>query len=271
MQTLIHDLRYALRMLSKSPGFAFVAILTLALGIGANTAVFNVMNAVLLRYLPVPDPERVVYLRVEGRPSGTWETGDDSLTFNEPAFEQMRGERRVLSDLVAFVPLGFGPVAVRSGDEPEVARGDMVSGNFFSGLGVRLARGRGFTLDDERRHTQVVVLSYHYWTRRFARNPSVLGQTLYVRGVPFTIIGLAARGFWGVDPGQQTDLWIPLQNRPDLTAWGQPVSDNGGLRIGHQVVADADRKTTARRHAPPGPSPAHARFPARRLPGRRHA
>jgi len=177
----------------------------------------------------VPDPERVVYLRVEGRPSGTWETGDDSLTFNEPAFEQMRGERRVLSDLVAFVPLGFGPVAVRSGDEPEVARGDMVSGNFFSGLGVRLARGRGFTLDDERRHTQVVVLSYDYWTRRLARNPSVLGQTLYVRGVPFTIIGLAARGFWGVDPGQQTDLWIPLQNRPDLTAWGQPVSDNGGL------------------------------------------
>ena len=136
MQTLIHDLRYALRMLAKSPGFAVVAILTLALGIGANTAVFNVMNAVLLRYLPVPDPERVVYLRVEGRPSGTWETGDDSLTFNESAFEQMRGERRVLSDLVAFVPLGFGPVAVRSGDEPEVARGDMVSGNFFSGLGV---------------------------------------------------------------------------------------------------------------------------------------
>ena len=229
MQTLIHDLRYALRMLAKSPGFAVVAILTLALGIGANTAVFNVMNAVLLRYLPVPDPERVVYLRVEGRPSGTWETGDDSLTFNEPAFEQMRGERRVLSDLVAFVPLGFGPVAVRSGDEPEVARGDMVSGNFFSGLGVRLARGRGFTLDDERWHTQVVVLSYDYWTRRLARNPSVLGQTLYVRGVPFTIIGLAARGFWGVDPGQQTDLWIPLQNRPDLTAWGQPLSDNGGL------------------------------------------
>ena len=159
MDNVIGDIRYAARVLRRNPVFTAVAILTLALGIGANTAVFNVMNAVLLRYLPVPDPERVVYLRVEGRPSGTWETGDDSLTFNEPAFEQMRGERRVLSDLVAFVPLGFGPVAVRSGDEPEVARGDMVSGNFFSGLGVRLARGRGFTLDDERRHTQVVVLS----------------------------------------------------------------------------------------------------------------
>jgi len=133
MGNVIGDIRHGARVLRRNPVFTAVAILTLALGIGANTAVFNVMNAVLLSYLPVPDPERVVYLRVEGRPSGTWETGDDSLTFNEPAFEQMRGERRVLSDLVAFVPLGFGPVAVRSGNKPEVARGDMVSGNFFSG------------------------------------------------------------------------------------------------------------------------------------------
>src|SRR5215472_10256398 len=107
MGNVIGDIRYGARVLRRNPVFTAVGILTLALGIGANTAVFNVMNAVLLRYLPVPDPERVVYLRVEGRPSGTWETGDDSLTFNEPAFEHMRGERRVLSDLVAFVPLGF--------------------------------------------------------------------------------------------------------------------------------------------------------------------
>src|SRR6516165_7699311 len=99
MDNVIGDIRYAARVLRRNPVFTAVAILTLALGIGANTAVFNVMNAVLLRYLPVSDPERVVYLRVEGRPSGTWETGDDSLTFNEPAFEQMRGEQRVLSDL----------------------------------------------------------------------------------------------------------------------------------------------------------------------------
>ena len=229
MTTLIQDLRYSARMLGKSPGFALVAVLTLALGVGANTAVFSVMNTVMLRFLPVPDPERVVYLRVEGRPSGTWETGDDSRTFNEPAFEQLRSQKRVFSDLMAFVPLSSGPVALRYGEEPEVAHADMVSGNFFSGLGVRLARGRGFTMDDESAHSTVAVLSYAYWTRRFARNPSVLGQTLYVRGVPFTIIGVAERGFFGVEYEAETDLWIPLLNRPDVTAWSHPVGDRGGL------------------------------------------
>ncbi len=232
MGTLLQDLRYGLRMLAKNPGFTAVAVITLALGIGANTAIFSVMNTVMLRFLPVPDPERLVYLRVQGRPSGSWETGDDSRTFNEPSFEQLRNQRRVFSDLMAFVPLGFSGVAVRYGEEPEVVRGDMVSGNFFSGLGVRPARGRTFTLEDETQHAQVAVLSYAYWTRRFARNPSVLGQTLYVRGIPFTMVGVAAPGFWGVEPGTQTDIWIPLQNRPDLTAWGNSAEDNRALWSG---------------------------------------
>ena len=229
MTSLLQDLRYGIRMLAKNPGFTAVAVLTLALGIGANTAIFSVMNTVMLRFLPVPDPDRLVYLRVEGRPSGTWETGDDSRTFNEPSFEQLRNQKSVFSDLMAFVPLGFSGVAVRSGEEPEVVQGDMVSGNFFSGLGVRPARGRAFTLEDETQHAQVAVLSYAYWTRRFARNPSVVGETLYVRGVPFTIVGVAERDFWGVERGTQTDLWIPLQNRPDVTAWGSSLADNGGL------------------------------------------
>src|SRR6266702_744111 len=139
---MLQDLRFASRMLAKSPAFAATAVLTLALGIGANTAIFSVMNTVMLRFLPVPDPERLVYLRVEGRPSGTWETGDDSRTFNEPSFEQLRNQKSVFSDLMAFVPLGISGVAVRNGEEPEVVHGDMVSGNFFSGLGLRPARGR---------------------------------------------------------------------------------------------------------------------------------
>ena len=142
MGTLLQDLRYGLRMLAKNPGFTTVAVLTLALGIGANTALFSVMNAVMLRYLPVPDPERLVYLNSTGRPSGTFETGIDDFSFSEFTFERLRNEQRVFSYLVAFVPLAFdvNKVAVRYGEEPEQAWAEMVSGNFFSGLGVSPAR-----------------------------------------------------------------------------------------------------------------------------------
>jgi predicted permease len=219
---LLQDLRYALRQLRNSPGFTVTAVLTLALGIGANTAIFSVMNAVLLRGLPVPDPQQLVYLHVpDGQPPGASNTGNSETSFSEPVFEQLRQEKRVFSDLMAFVPLSLsGKAAVRFGDTPEEAEGDMVSGNFFSGLRVGFARGRGFTLDDEKNHTQVAVLSYSYWTRRFSRNPSVLGQAFYVKGIPFTVIGVAANKFYGVEPGNSTDFWIPLQNRPELNAWG---------------------------------------------------
>ena len=106
----------------------------------------------------------------------------------------------------------------------------MVSGTFFSGLGVNLPLGRGFTAEDEANHAPLAVLSYNYWTRRFARNPDVLGQTLYVNGVPTTIIGVSAQGFEGLEPGGSTDFWIPLQNRRELNAWGNPP-DDGKLYI----------------------------------------
>ena len=109
--------------------------------------------------------------------------------------------------------------------QPEEAEGDMVSGNFFSGLGVKLARGRGFTEQDETSHAPIAVISYNYWTRRFSRGPNVLGKTLYVNGVPMTIVGIAAEGFEGADAGNSTDFWIPLQNRAELNAWGNPLAD----------------------------------------------
>jgi predicted permease len=227
LETFAQDVRYAFRLLGKNPGFTLVATLTLALGIGANTAVFSVMNTVLLRTLPVPHAGQLVYLRLPNeQPSGASNTGNGDTSFSEPVFEQLRKEHRVFSDLMAYVPLAIDKAAVRIGEEPEEAEVDEVSGNFFSGLGVSFARGRGFSLEDETSHAPLAVLSYAYWTGRFGRNPSVIGQTIYVKGLPFTIVGVTAQNFFGVEPGSSTDFWIPLQNRPELNAWGQPASFN---------------------------------------------
>lgn len=224
MDKLLRDIRFGLRSLRQSPGFAATAILTLGLGVGANTAVFSVMNAVLLRSLPVSDPDRVVYLRTSNPPRGTG-TIDFNETFSYSVYDALRQYSRGLSPVMAYVPLSNSKVAVRYGTLPEEAEGDMVSGTFFSGLGVKLPWGRGFSEEDERNHAPIAVISYKYWTRRFARNSDVLGQTLYVNGAPITIVGVAAEGFEGVEAGESTDFWIPLQSRPELNAWGNPPED----------------------------------------------
>jgi predicted permease len=224
MPALVNDLRYAIRQLSKTPGFTLVCVLTLALGIGANTAVFSVMNAVLLRSLPVADPGRVVNLRTSDPPAGTG-TIDSNETFSYPVYDALRRQSRGLSPVIAYAPLANGKVAVRYGSEPEQAEGDMVSGTFFSGLGVKLAYGRGFTEQDESRHAPIAVISYSYWTRRFSSAADVLGKTFYVNGVPLTIVGVSTQGFEGVEAGSSTDFWIPLQSRPELNAWGAPADD----------------------------------------------
>lgn len=222
MNGLLHDLRYTLRQLRKSPAFVAIAVITLALGIGANTAVFSVMNAVLLRTLPVRDPGRLYYLQIEtgNQPPHANNTGNGNTSFSEPVFEALRQRHDVFEDLIAYVPLAIGKVAVRYGDTPEEAAGYEVSGNFFSGLTANLARGRGFTLQDEKDHAQVAVISDAYWDRRFGRSPAVLGSTLFVKGVPFTIVGITAPRFNGVGGADANDFWIPLQNNPDLNAWG---------------------------------------------------
>ncbi|WP_252263880.1 ABC transporter permease [Paracidobacterium acidisoli] len=219
------DLQYAIRQLRKAPGFTLVCVLTLALGIGANTAVFSVMNAVLLRSLPVSDPAHVVYLQTSNAPRMTG-TIDSHETFSYPVYDALRRQHSALSAVIAFAPLSGNKVAVRYGTDPEEAEGDMVSGTFFSGLGVKLTRGRGFTEQDEANHAQVAVISYSYWTQRFSRSPDVLGKTLYVNGVPHTVVGIASEGFEGVEPGASTDFWIPLTSRPELNAWGNPP-ENG--------------------------------------------
>ena len=221
MQGFPQDFRYAFRQIGKSPGFTAVCVITLALGIGANTAVFTVMNTVMLRYLPVPNPQQLVYLHTTGWPNNASQTGFfDDLSLNQPTYEELRHRKDVFSDLVAFVPVSVGKTAVRFGRQSEEARADMVSGNYFSGLGVRLARGRLFTPDDESQHTRVATLSFQYWTSRFSRDPGVIGQSIFIKGAPFTVVGIAAEGFRGIATGTSTDIWIPLQAGPAFTPWG---------------------------------------------------
>jgi predicted permease len=219
LDKLGRDLRFALRGLRHSPLFAATAILTLALGIGANTAVFSVMNAVLLRSLPVADPQRLVYLHTSHPPQRTG-TIDSHVTFSYPVYDALRRQPGALSEVMAVAQLSGDMVNVRVGAQPEQAEADMVSGNFFRGLGVTMARGRGFAAGDETDHALVMVLSYNYWTRRFSRDPNVLGMTVYVKGVPFTVVGVSAEGFEGTEPGHSMDFWIPLQNRVEFNVLG---------------------------------------------------
>jgi predicted permease len=224
MNTLVQDVRFALRQLRRAPGFTFTVVLMLALGIGANTAVFSVMNAVLMQMLPVSRPHGLYYVHEANgqfQPPGAGNTGDSNTSFSEAAYETLRQRHDVFDDLIAYVPLSLnGMVAVRHGALPEEAEGEEVSGNFFSGLGARIERGRGFTPGDEKNHTPVAVISYDYWTRSYARDLDIVGQTIYIKGIPMTVVGIAAHGFKGIEPATATDFWIPLQNRPELNAWG---------------------------------------------------
>jgi predicted permease len=200
-------------------------IATLALGIGANTAIFRVTNAVLLRRLPVHDADQLVSLRVNpSQPDKAGNTGDSQTSFSYLVFERLRTRRDAFSDLIAHVPLGFNKISVRHQAEPEEAEASMVSGNLFSGLGVRTECGRPLTMDDEKEHAPVAVLGYAFFERSFAsRCDASVGRTLFVKGIPFTIVGIAQRDFEGLE-GVPTDVWVPLQVRPDFNAWGSGMS-----------------------------------------------
>lgn len=217
---------YALRQLRKSPFFAFTVILTLALGIGANTAIFSVMNAVLLRTLPVRNPDQLFYLAHQNLPNGVGITGDSRYTYGINVYNRLREDKSVFSSVIGYAPLAENKTSARFGDTPEEVDADEVSGSFFSALGVAMSAGHAFAPSDEAKHSQVAVISYGYWTRRFNRDLNVIGQPIYIKGVPMTIIGVAAPHFYGVESGgTATDIWIPLQNRPELNAWSVPVAN----------------------------------------------
>jgi len=227
LETLAQDARYGLRMLRKSPGFTAVAVLTLALGIGANTAIFSLVDAVMLKMLPVKDPSQLVLLQWRGPwPPHSSQTGDgESLSFSYPAFEGFRRENKVLSSVFAFVPLGFSDenTTVTIHGEPRLANGWMVTGDFFAGLGVKPVLGRLLTEQDEDKGApRAAVISYDYWTRQFARDPAIIGKSVALNGLPFTIIGVTPRAFYGVALGERPDLWVAFDDLPALRPWSMP-------------------------------------------------
>jgi predicted permease len=218
---MLNNLRYSIRRLAKAPGFSFAAIITIALGIGANTAVFSIMNAVLLRMLPVPNPQELVLFHLRNQPMSASQSGYSDQSLSLPVFEAMRRRHDVFTDVVAFAPLSFGKAPVRFDSEPEQARGEVVSGNFFSGLAETPYLGRLLTMQDEADNAPVGVISYRWWRSKFNGSPDMLGRTFYVKGVPISIVGVAPAGFEGTDPGQpQMDFWIPLQKNPILGPFG---------------------------------------------------
>ena len=203
LEDFLQDVRFGLRWLRKSPGFSATVILALALGLGANTALFSLFNRVLLQALPVRQPEQLVVLNVAN------ERSDSVRSFSYPMYRGLRDNNTVFSGLLAQA--GAEMNATYNG-QSEKARGELVSGNYFETLGVRPWRGRLFTQADDRilgAHP-VVVLSYDYWQRRFAGDPGIVGRKLILNNHPMTVVGVTPPGFYGTDLSDQVDLRVPM-------------------------------------------------------------
>ncbi len=219
MNGLLQDIRFALRQLRKNPGFTAVAVFTLALGIGANTAIFTVVNALLLKTLPVRDPLQLVVVgdptRANGRSNGTPQTGIASY----PLYKELRDRNSVFSGLCAAATDHHIEADTGQGDPlDQKIYGRMVSGNYFTLLGVEPAAGRLFSdADDTAENANpVVVLGYDYWQRRFALSPSIIGSDIRLNGYPFTVIGVAHQGFEGDVVGEQMAVFVPLSMQPEI-------------------------------------------------------
>jgi len=205
-------------MLLKSPGFTVIAVLTLALGIGANTAIFSLTDQVLLRLLPVERPEALVVLRSPGPKTGrVWCDGDCDASFSYPMYKALRDRGGdAFSGLLARFAI---PLSVAGAGQTERADGELVSGNYFEVLGVRPALGRVFNQEDDRTPGAhpVVVLSHPFWARRFGADPAILNKALTVNGTPMTVIGVSRESFRGVQVGQTPDVFIPMMMTAQMT------------------------------------------------------
>ena len=208
MRTLIKDLKYGIRMLVRSPGFTVVAVLSLALGIGVNTTVFTLLDAIMLRSLPVPHPEQIVDIAT--REAG----GEPHADFSYPLYAGLRDHNDVLSGMVAYVDTSLGLAA---GDQTERIRAEFVSANYFTVLGIQPAIGSAFAPEDERPGAaRVAVISYALWKRRLGGEPAALQKTIALNGRTFSVVGVAPRNYSGLLRGIQTDIWLALPQRVDF-------------------------------------------------------
>ena len=222
MQQLLQDVRFGLRMLAKNPGFTAVAVLTLALGIGANTAILTLIDALMLKALPVDNPEQLA-LFSDGGTRGFVGLGPGCYNiFSYPLYEQLRDNNPSFQGIGAFRTeldrLNVRSQGAREGESDQLAWGRLVSGNYFSVLGVQAARGRVLTPEDDRPEAPpAAVISYTYWRRRFNNDPSVVGRVLNVNGILLTVAGVTPPEFFGESvESPLADFWLPLNLQPRL-------------------------------------------------------
>ncbi|MFP5379578.1 MAG: ABC transporter permease, partial [Vicinamibacteria bacterium] len=209
MSSLWNDLRYALRRLTKSPGFTAAALVTLALGIGANTAIFTVVNAVMLRPLPVVAPERLVEIY-------TSDADGTPATSSYPDYVDYRDQAVSLGGRVT----AFNATLLTRSEQgrSEILFGEAVSGNFFEVLGLGTRLGRAITPEDDRPgQPHVAVLGHGFWQRRFGADPSVIGRTLTISGQPITVVGVMNDRYKGSIVGLEADMWVPMHTDFALT------------------------------------------------------
>jgi putative ABC transport system permease protein len=214
---MLDDLKFALRQLKKSPGFALTALLTLALGIGANTAIFSLLDQALLRSLPVRDPQQLVLL--EATPYEIWNGstsvngGDEKAYFSYPMYKDLRDQNKVFDGLIAMVQAQAG---IEWKQQSALVNAELVSGNYFDVLGVQPAVGRLLVQQDDvvTNGGPIAVLSFQYWKNHFAADPHVVGQTLAVNGHPFQIVGVSQPGFDSAIWGSPADLFVPITMKP---------------------------------------------------------
>ena len=216
MTGFTQDFRYALRQLAKAPGFAAVAIITLALGIGANTAIFSLLDQALLRTLPVKDADRLVVLQSFGTFNGhTSSRTDENFSFSYPMYRDLRDHNSVFGGLIATDKVELG---VQWRNRPELVDAELVSGNYFDVLGVQPALGRMLVASDDvvPDANPVAVLSFSYWQRRFGADPTVVNQSILINGRPFTVLGVAPPGFHSAVMGDTPDLFVPMTMKSEI-------------------------------------------------------